>query len=49
MLRSVGYGFAMGNAPGHVKQQCSYTTDRFDENGIAHAIEKYVLSGETGK
>ena len=44
MLTSVGYGFAMGNAPEHVKAQCAFATDSFDNNGIAHAIEKYVLS-----
>ena len=46
MLTTVGYGVAMGNAPEHVKKQCAYVTDGFDENGIAHAVEKYVLSRE---
>ncbi len=45
MLTTVGYGFAMGNAPEHVKAQCAYTTDSYDRNGIGNAIERYVLNG----
>ena len=43
MLTSVGFGFAMGNAPQHVKDQCAYVTDSYDQNGIARAIERYIL------
>ena len=43
MLNAVGYGIAMGNAPAHVRRQCNYETDAFDQNGIAQAVRKYVL------
>ena len=43
MLTGVGFGIAMGNAPQHVKDQCRFITERYDANGIACAIEKYIL------
>ena len=43
MLKTVGYGLAMGNAPEHVKEQCAYVTDSFKDNGIAHMIERFIL------
>ena len=48
MLTSVVYGFAMANAPEHVKRQCGYVTDSYQDNGIAHAVKQYVLSGGFG-
>ncbi len=44
MLTCAGYGVAMGNAPEHVKQKARYVTARFDEFGVARAIEKFVLT-----
>ncbi|MBQ8081144.1 MAG: HAD family phosphatase [Clostridia bacterium] len=43
MLTLAGYGVAMGNAPDHVKQQARYVTAPFEEDGIARAIERFVL------
>ena len=43
MLRSVGYGFAMGNAPEHVRRQCRRATDSFERDGIGKAIRRYIL------
>ena len=43
MLRRAGLGVAMGNAPDFVKEAAAVVTDRFDEDGAAKAIERWVL------
>ena len=43
MLSCVGMGIAMGNAPVEVREKCAFTTVPSDQNGIARAIEKYIL------
>lgn len=43
MLTCVGYGVAMGNAPDVVKEKTRYVTARYDECGVARAIERYAL------
>ena len=43
MIRLVGFGVAMANADEAVKQVADYITATNDEEGVAKAIEKYVL------
>ena len=43
MLRLVGLGVAMGNAPEAVKTEAKAVTKSNNEHGVAEAIEKYVL------
>lgn len=43
MLHRAGLGVAMGNAPDFVKEAADVVVDRFDEDGAAKAIERYVL------
>lgn len=43
MLQTVGHGVAMANAEPEVKAAARYVTDSNNEDGLAKAIEKYVL------
>ena len=44
MLELAGIGVAMGNASDHVKAIANVTTKTNDEDGVAEAVEKYVLN-----
>ena len=44
MLESAGLGIAMANAPDVVKMKSRATTASNDEDGVAQAIERYLLS-----
>lgn len=44
MLELAGIGIAMGNASDHVKAIANVTTKTNDEDGVAEAVEKYVLN-----
>jgi len=44
MLELAGLGVAMGNANAHVKSVANVTTKTNDEDGVAEAVEKYVLA-----
>ena len=44
MLRAAGIGVAMGNAWGGTKDYADYVTSSNDEDGVAEAIEKFVLN-----
>ena len=44
MLKFAGLGIAMGNASDYVKSLADDVTDPNDENGVAKAIEKYLLN-----
>ncbi|WKY47013.1 Cof-type HAD-IIB family hydrolase [Eubacteriaceae bacterium ES3] len=44
MLEFAGLPVAMGNASDDVKAVAKVVTLRFDEDGLAHAIEKYALN-----
>ena len=48
MLQEVGFGVAMGNAEEQVKRAADYITLTNDEEGVAEAIEKFVLTGGAG-
>lgn len=43
MLKYAGWGVAMGNASGAVKATARLETLSNDADGVAEAIEKYVL------
>ena len=43
LIGAVGIGVAMGNAPERVKAKAGYETARFDEEGAALAIERFLL------
>ncbi|MCQ2118714.1 MAG: Cof-type HAD-IIB family hydrolase [Bacteroidales bacterium] len=43
MIRHAGIGVAMGNASDIVKQSAVFVTGEVDEDGLATAIEKYIL------
>lgn len=47
MLRSVGWGVAMGQAPGAVKAAARAVTASNWEDGVALAIHRYVLGDES--
>lgn len=43
MLEYAGFSVAMGNAEDRVKNICDFVTLSNDEDGVAHAIKKFVL------
>ena len=43
MLKAVGLGVAMGNAPEHIQKAADRVTATNDEDGVALALERYVL------
>jgi HAD superfamily hydrolase (TIGR01484 family) len=45
MFRNAGFGVAMGNASGAVKQSAQAMTLSNEEDGFAAAIERYVFGG----
>ena len=48
MLREAGFGVAMGNAEEQGKEAADYITLTNEEEGVAEAMEKFVLGGGTG-
>ncbi len=44
MLQHAGIGVAMGHAPRAVKAQADYVTGTNDEDGVGHALYKFVLT-----
>ncbi|WP_251550419.1 Cof-type HAD-IIB family hydrolase [Neobacillus muris] len=48
MFETAGLSIAMGNAKEHIKEMCDLVTLTNDENGVAYAIEHYILK-ETEK
>lgn len=43
MIKYAGLGIAMGNATEELKAAAKYVTDTNDEDGVANAIEKFIL------
>lgn len=43
MLEYAGYGVAMGNAADEIKKKADYVTKSNDDNGVAFAVNKFVL------
>jgi len=48
MLKEVGFGVAMANGADEVKEIADYITSSNEEDGVAAAIEKFVLNPERG-
>ena len=48
MLKEVGFGVAMANGADEVKEVADYITLSNEEDGVAAAIEKFVLNPERG-
>lgn len=46
MLQYAGLGIAMGNASDRVKQKADYITNSNDNEGVANAINKFILGGK---
>jgi Cof subfamily protein (haloacid dehalogenase superfamily) len=44
MFRRSGFSIAMGNASDEVKRQATATTESYDDEGFAHAVERFILS-----
>ena len=44
MLRYAGIGVAMGNAPAAVKASADWVTTSVEEDGVARAVEKWILN-----
>ncbi len=42
-IRASGVGVAMGNAPSWLKEQADFVTAPYDQDGVAEAIEKFIL------
>ena len=43
MIRAAGFGIAMGNATEEVKRAAYFVTDTNDRDGLAKAIQRFVL------
>jgi Cof subfamily protein (haloacid dehalogenase superfamily) len=43
MFKKSGFSIAMGNSSDEVKKQASATTDSYNDEGFAKAVEKYLL------
>ena len=44
MFKRSGFSIAMGNAPDGVKMQADATTDSYNDEGFAKAMERFILS-----
>lgn len=44
LIRKLGIGVAMGNAPEWIQKDADFVTARCEEDGVARAIEKFILS-----
>jgi hydroxymethylpyrimidine pyrophosphatase-like HAD family hydrolase len=43
MFKQSGFSIAMGNAPDGVKKQADATTDSYNDEGFAKAMERFIL------
>lgn len=48
MIEQAAVGVAMGNAAKCAKEVADYVSARYDQDGVAEAIEKFILSGDAG-
>jgi Cof subfamily protein (haloacid dehalogenase superfamily) len=46
MFERSGFSIAMGNAPDEVKSQADATTDSYNDEGFARAMERFILGQE---
>ena len=47
MFKRSGLSIAMGNASDHVKAEAHVTTDSYNDEGFAKAMERFVLGTST--
>lgn len=47
MIEFAGLGIAMGNATDEVKKAAQFVTKTNEEEGVAYAVEEFVLAGKT--
>jgi hydroxymethylpyrimidine pyrophosphatase-like HAD family hydrolase len=47
MLQYAGIGVAMGNAPVEVKAAADYVTTTIEEDGVARAVERWILGANS--
>ena len=45
MLNKAGLSIAMGNSPEDIKKMCDFVTKTNEEDGVAYAINNYILGG----
>jgi hydroxymethylpyrimidine pyrophosphatase-like HAD family hydrolase len=43
MFKRSGFSIAMGNASDEVKKQADATTDSYNDEGFAQAMERFIL------
>ncbi len=46
MIENAGLGIAVGNANQRIKDVAKFITLTNDEDGVAHALEKFIINGE---
>lgn len=46
MFKPSGFSIAMGNASDEVKKQATVTTDSYNDEGFAKAVERFILDGQ---
>lgn len=46
MLEYAGMGIAMDNAPDDIKKIADYVTKSCDDDGVAHAIDRFIFGGK---
>ena len=47
MFKRSGFSIAMGNAPDQVKALASATTDSYNDEGFAKAMERFILGSSS--
>lgn len=47
MIQAAGLGIAMGNAPEDVKEIADYVTKTAEDDGVAYALDKFILNGKS--
>jgi len=44
MFQRSGFSIAMGNASDDVKRRASTVTESYQDEGFAHAVERFILN-----
>ena len=47
LLEAAGFKVAMGNAPDEVKAVADYVAPSLQDDGVAEAIERFILKGHS--
>lgn len=46
MIEYAGFGVAMGNASDGLKERADFITKSNEENGVAYALQKFILDSD---